>query len=200
MFTGLIEGVGKIRSAEPSKAGRRLWVDVPWPAAELVDGESIAVDGVCLTVAAFDTAGFAADVIEETLRRTTLGRLDSGGQVNLERSLRVGDRLGGHIVQGHVDVAAKVVAVQRDDEYRIAVGLEPSIRRFVAFKGSVALQGVSLTVASVSESAFEVALIPTTLQETNLDGLEPGDGVNVEVDLFARYLERMVAERPLQER
>jgi riboflavin synthase len=189
----LIQAVGSIVATEPTAGGVRLTVEGPCRGAELDPGESIAVDGTCLTVADRTESGFVADVIEETLRCTTLGRLKPGDRVNLERALAVGDRLGGHIVQGHVDATAPVVHVHDDgSEYRLRIGLSEVTSRFVAFKGSVALQGVSLTVASVDDEAFEVALIPTTLQETNLAELSAGDHVNVEVDLFARYLERML--------
>lgn len=192
MFTGLIEAVGTVADAERIEGGIRLTIDSALPLDEVVDGESIAVDGVCLTVAGRAGSGFVADVIVETLQCTTLGHRPVGSRVNLERALRVGDRLGGHLVQGHVDTTAPVLSVTRDGgEYRIKIGWNPTIERFVAFKGSVALNGVSLTVASVDPSGFEVALIPTTLRETALGDLEAGAPVNVEVDLLARYLDRL---------
>jgi len=164
--------------------------------AKLTDGESIAVDGVCLTVAARRGDRFHADAVAETLSVTTLGHLSVGDSVNLERSLCLGDRLGGHLVQGHVDGTAAVQRVQRrGDDFRVRVELGPELRPYVARKGSVALQGASLTVAALGPDWFEVVLIPATLTRTTLGRLRPGDRVNVEVDLLARYLERLYVER-----
>jgi riboflavin synthase len=148
------------------------------------------VDGVCLTAVAVHPDGFEADVIAETLARTTLGSLGPGSAVNLERALRLSDRLGGHLVQGHVDTTAEVLEVRRQgDDYRLRLESPGEVRRFLAYKGSVALQGVSLTIAAEDAQGFEVALIPETLARTTLGTLEAGERVNVEVDLLARYLE-----------
>jgi riboflavin synthase len=193
MFTGLVEALGTVREVRPARGATRLGVASPIPTSEINDGESIAVDGVCLTVARTVGDRFLADVIPETLSRTTLASVRPGRKVNLERSLRVGDRLGGHLVQGHVDAVAPVIAVtRRGADWRLRIGMTPGIERYIAEKGSVALNGVSLTVAVVGKDGFEVALIPETLGRTNLADLRKGEDVNVEVDLLARYLERQL--------
>lgn len=193
MFTGLVECVGRVAEIDRRDGGCRLTIASSLPLESVADGDSIAVDGVCLTVAARRGDRFSADAIPETLRVTTLGALESGSRVNLERALRVGDRLGGHWVQGHVDATAAVRSIRRGDDWRVEVELNEAIARFVAHKGSVTLAGVSLTVAAIGERSFEVALIPTTLAETTLGDLAEGDRLNVEVDLLARYLERLIA-------
>ncbi len=193
MFTGLIEAVGKVVEFSPRRGAARLGVVSPIPVGDLHDGESVAVDGVCLTVAERGRERFFADVVAETLSRTTLGRLRPGSRVNLERSLRLGDRLGGHLVAGHVDGTARVVRLRRrGDDCRLRVRVPPELARYVALKGSVALQGVSLTVAAVDADAIEIALVPHTLEHTTLGRVNPGDPLNLEVDLLARYLERLV--------
>lgn len=192
MFTGLIERVGEVVELRRSGAGARLVVSSDLPVREIEDGESIAVDGVCLTVAKTRGRSFEADVIAETLSRTTLGTARPGRRVNLERSLRLSDRLGGHLVQGHVDGVARIVSVdRRPGDHRVRLEAPRDLRRYLAEKGSVALQGVSLTVAAVRGAAFEVALIPETVARTNLGDLRAGSRVHVEVDLVARYLESL---------
>lgn len=192
MFTGLIEAVGKVAGVSPL-----LRIEAPF-SHELSEGESVAVEGVCLTVARTSGANdrakggwFEADVVPETLSKTTLGSLKPNVSVNLERALKVGDRLGGHFVQGHVDEVGKVVEFRKQgDDVRLFVEIPAALRRFIAEKGSIALSGVSLTVASVSQLVMvEVALIPHTLAHTTLGNLREGDHVNLEVDLLARYLE-----------
>jgi riboflavin synthase len=193
MFTGLVETVGVVTRAAARKGTLRLSIRSSIPAAELALGESISVQGVCLTVAEVGARGFSADVIPETLSRTTLGAARRGTRVNLERSLRLSDRLGGHLVQGHVDGTARVVAVVRNGgEHRLRIAAPAKLRPYLARKGSVALDGVSLTIASVSATAFEIALIPETLARTTLGAAGAGDRVNVEVDLLARYLDRLL--------
>jgi len=195
MFTGLVETVGDVVEVEPSGEALRLTIDSPIDAATIEHGESIAVDGVCLTVVECREGRFCVDVIPETLRCTGLADVRPGRRVNLERSLCLGDRLGGHLVQGHVDAAARVRAVQPGDDYRLGVELPPDLRPYVALKGSVALDGVSLTVAGLDATGFEVALIPETLERTTLGARRAGDRINVEVDLLARYLERLLQTR-----
>lgn len=196
MFTGIIETIGRVAAVESRRGSSRISVVSDLPAAEITLGESVSVDGVCLTVAANKGHVLAFDAVAETLARTTLGSMRAGAAVNLERALRVGDRLGGHMVQGHVDAVSGIARItRRGDDCRMRVKLVRESRPYVAFKGSVALNGVSLTVAAVDRSTFEVALIPETLARTNLSKLKPGDHVNVEVDLVARYLEALARER-----
>jgi riboflavin synthase len=196
MFTGLIADLGRVVRVSPGPGASRLAIESDLPVARMTDGESVAVDGVCLTVAQRKGRIFEADAVAETLKRTTLGSLRAGARVHLERSLAVGDRLGGHLVQGHVDAVAKVVSIKRRGaDVRLAVTLPASLRGFVALKGSIALQGVSLTVSAATARTLEVALIPETLTRTTLGGLKPGDGVNVEVDLIARYLDALMRAR-----
>jgi riboflavin synthase len=196
MFTGLIEGLGRVRRVVPAAGSTRLTFETELPVAAMRDGESVAVDGVCLTVARRSGKSFAADAVAETLSRTTLGGLRAGDAVHLERSLAVGDRLGGHLVQGHVDAVAKVVALRRrGHDVRLEVAIPKELRGLVAAKGSIALQGVSLTVSSVGPRSFQVVLIPETLLRTRLGSLRPGDGLNVEADVIARYLEALMRAR-----
>jgi riboflavin synthase len=196
MFTGLIETVGRVKRVAPGRGATRLAIASALPSAAMRDGESVAVDGVCLTVARRSGAGFEADVVAETLSRTTLGRLRAGDAVHLERSLTLQDRLGGHLVQGHVDAVGKVLSLSRHGgDVRLVIGLPASLRRFVAEKGSIAVHGVSLTVAAIRRGALTVALIPATLAATKLGSLKPGDGVNLEADVIARYLETLMSAR-----
>jgi riboflavin synthase len=196
MFTGLIGSVGRVVSIAPRKGATRLAIESDLPIASMRDGESVAVDGVCLTVAARAGKVFEAFAVAETLKRTTLSRVGAGDAVHLERALSLSDRLSGHLVQGHVDAVLKVIALKRRGaDVRLKVALPASLRGFVAEKGSIAVHGVSLTVSAVNASAFEVALIPETLARTKLGRLAPGDGVNVEVDLIARYLEALARGR-----
>jgi riboflavin synthase len=195
MFTGLIEGMGRVIAVEPRRGSSGYAIEPDRPMEGLAEGESIAVDGVCLTVAGLRGNGFLMDAIAETLSRTTLGELTPGSRVNLERALRLGDRLGGHLVQGHVDGTAAVTEIRRDgDDHRVRIDLPAELERFVAFKGSIALAGVSLTVSELGPSWFEVALIPVTLAVTTLGALRVGTRLNVEVDLLARYLERLAGQ------
>lgn len=196
MFTGLIESLGTVVSFRRAGASARIAVESDLPSSRMADGESVAVDGVCLTVAARRGKVFEADVIAETLRRTTLGQARAGRRVNLERALRLEDRLGGHLVQGHVDAAPRVLSnAARRGEWTLRVEAPKEIRRYLAWKGSVALHGVSLTISGVGAGWFEVSLIPETLARTNLGSLRAGSRVHVEVDLVARYLETLLADR-----
>ncbi|HEY6078018.1 MAG TPA: riboflavin synthase [Polyangiaceae bacterium] len=191
MFTGLVAGMGKLLVRERRGPGYRVVIGTQglddFERLEL--GESIAVNGACLTVVASSPASFDADVSLETAQKTTLGRLPLGRALNLERSLRVGDRLGGHWVTGHVDGVARVLAVEAEGEaWRVRIGFDAQQQRFIAAKGSVALDGVSLTVNEVRGLELEVMLIPHTRQVTNLEQLGAGSELNLEVDLVARYL------------
>ncbi|HET7126460.1 MAG TPA: riboflavin synthase [Lysobacter sp.] len=197
MFTGLIEGVGKLASREVRGGDARLRIAVgtlPFDGVQL--GESISVNGCCLTVVEFDADSFAVDASNETLALTTLGRLALGAPLNLERAMRPTDRLGGHLVSGHVDglgVAANRWDDARAVRWRIAAPM--ALLRYIAHKGSVCVDGVSLTVNAVDDAAFEVALIPHTVGHTAFHALREGDAVNLEVDLLARYVERLLATK-----
>jgi len=198
VFTGIIKGLGRVTAVDAIPSGRRLTVASPLPAdAVLGPGDSIAVSGVCLTAVDFPDGGFAAEVSPETLRLTTLGALAVGDTVNLEPALRPSDPLGGHIVTGHVDGMAEVTATTRKDgflevEFTLEPGNESDLSRYLARKGSVAVDGVSLTVNAVGKETFTVMLIPHTLDMTTLSMLTNGRRVNIEVDLMARYAERML--------
>jgi len=197
MFTGLIEGVGTIIALEPQGGDLRLRIGVgslPFDAVAL--GESIAVNGVCLTVIEFDAVSFAADASTETLSLTTLGAMDVGRAVNLERAMRPTDRLGGHLVSGHVDGLGQVLSVHEDaraQRWRFAA--PKSLLKYIATKGSICVDGVSLTVNAVDDAGFEVALIPHTVSHTAFASTRVGDAVNLEVDLVARYVERLLSAR-----
>lgn len=197
MFTGLIAGVGRLAAREPCGGDVRLTVDVgTLPFDNVALGESIAVNGVCLTVVQFDAKSFAVDASNETLALTTLGRLAMGAALNLERAMLPTDRLGGHLVSGHVDglgVAAKRWDDARAERWRIEADMR--VLRYIAQKGSVCVDGVSLTVNAVDDIGFEIALIPHTVEHTAFHALREGDAVNLEVDLLARYVERLLATR-----
>lgn len=189
MFTGIVEELGTVVAA----GGGRLAVSGPVVTADARPGDSIAVNGVCLTVVAIEPPRFTADVMPETLRRTSLGALHPGDRVNLERAARVGDRLGGHIVQGHVDGVGSVVERQPGAEWDLVrFSLPAGLHRYVVEKGSITVDGVSLTVVAVDAGSFTVGLIPTTLALTTLGQKAVGDPVNLEVDVVAKYVERLV--------
>jgi riboflavin synthase len=195
VFTGLVAGTGTVESLERDGGGVRLRVRSAL-AGELGPGDSVAVNGVCLTAVAPDGDGFSADVMEETLRRSSLGRLATGDAVNLELPLRAGDRLGGHIVQGHVDGTGAVESVREEGLSRVVrIAAPADLLRYVVEKGSIAVEGVSLTVSAVDEEAFEVSLIPETLERTTLGAATEGTRVNLELDVIARYVERLVGFR-----
>ena len=194
MFTGLIADVGSVESIDSGAGGSRLRVRTRL-AGERDEGDSIAVNGACLTAASVDDGGFEADVMNQTLDHTSLGALHEGSAVNLELALRAADRLGGHLVQGHVDATGEVTGVREDGiARRVTVAVPPELRRFVVERGSVALDGVSLTVAALTEDGFEVSLIPETLERTTLGEAEAGRVVNLEMDVVARYAERLMSE------
>ncbi|PKM08504.1 MAG: riboflavin synthase [Gammaproteobacteria bacterium HGW-Gammaproteobacteria-4] len=197
MFTGLIQAVGRIVAHEPRGGDLRLHIAfADLDRADVAPGESIAVSGVCLTVVAFDADRFAADVSNETLALTTLGSLPVGAAVNLERALRASDRLGGHMVSGHVDGVGHVARIHDDGRsQRWRFSAAPDLLRFIASKGSVAIDGVSLTVNAVDGEGFEVNLVPHTIAHTAFAGTASGSAVNIEVDVVARYVERLLQTR-----
>jgi riboflavin synthase len=202
VFTGLVEEVGHLVAREPAQSGARLRLRAPLVRNGLALGDSVSVNGACLTAVALADDGFAVDAVAETLRRTALGGLRDGDPVNLERALRVGDRLGGHLMQGHVD-ATGVVGEARSEGESVVLTIDapPGVMRYVVEKGSVAVDGVSLTVAARRPDAFEVALIPHTMAMTTLGPGAVGRAVNLEVDLVAKYVEALVAphlEREVQ--
>jgi len=194
VFTGLVEGMARVRRVEPDTRGVRLEVETPL-AGELRHGDSIAVNGVCLTAIEPGDGAFRADVMRETLHRSSLGPLAEGDDVNVELPLRASDRLGGHVVQGHVDGTGTVESTGEDGFARVVrIACEPSLLRYVVEKGSIAVDGVSLTVSSVDETGFEVSLIPETLERTTLGAAAPGRVVNLEVDVLAKYVEKLVRQ------
>jgi riboflavin synthase len=193
MFTGIIEELGRVEAIEASDDGARLRIRAGL-ASDLRSGDSVAVNGACLTATSAGNGTFEADVMPQTLSLTTLGSLDPESAVNLELPLRATDRLGGHVVQGHVDGTATVLDLS-DDGFakRLRLDLPGELRSLVAVHGSIAIEGVSLTVSALTDTGLEVALIPETLERTTLGGLEAGDRVNVECDVLARYVQRQVA-------
>ena len=194
MFTGLVQGIGRLAARDPRGGDVRLRVEAgTLPFDGVQPGESIAVNGACLTVVAFDGGGFEADASNETLAHTTLGVLPVGRALNLERALRAGDRLGGHLVSGHVDGVGTVASVRDDGRaQRWRFAAPRALLRYVAPKGSICIDGTSLTVNAVDAAGFEVALVPHTLAHTTFGATRPGDPVNLEVDQVARYVERLL--------
>lgn len=196
MFTGLVEELGTIVSIEEYDAGSRITIAASLVTSDAADGDSIAVNGVCLTVKDRKESSFAADVSPETLERTTLGSLIAGSRVNLERALLPTNRLGGHIVQGHVDGRGHFVsAVQDGDFWTVTIGFPSEFAKYLVYKGSVTVEGISLTVAYLNDASFDIAVIPKTWEMTNLSTLAPGDQVNLEADIIAKYVERMMEFR-----
>jgi riboflavin synthase len=195
MFTGLVADLGTVVAVDRTADGAALTVESRL-ARELGEGDSIAVNGVCLTATGICGDRFGADVMHETLRRSSLGDVDAGARVNLELALRADARLGGHIMQGHVDGVGVVAGVREDGFARVVtIEPDPALLRYVVEKGSIAVDGVSLTVADVDETSFDVSLIPETLERTNLGGTSTGRTVNLEVDIVAKYVEKMLGAR-----
>ncbi|WP_353809201.1 riboflavin synthase [Agromyces sp. SYSU T00194] len=193
MFTGIIEEIGRITRVERTADAARLTVHGPLAVSDARHGDSISVNGVCLTVVDRDDESFTADVMAQTLAMSTLADVREGDRVDLERAAKVGDRIGGHIVQGHIDGTAEVVEVRPGEAWRVLrFAIDPAHARLVVDKGSVALDGVSLTVSAVGDDWFEVSLIPETLQATTLGDRVVGDRVNLETDILARQVERML--------
>ncbi len=196
MFTGIIEELGRIREVEKRGEDARIIIEARTVTADSAEGDSISVNGVCLTALEVQPDSFAADVSKETLLRSTLGSLRAGSAVNLERAVTPATRLGGHIVQGHVDARGKFLGFESHGEswtFRIAYPKE--IARYLVFKGSVAVEGISLTIANLTDEYFEIAVIPKTWEATNFSQLKPGDEVNLEVDVIAKYVERILSVR-----
>jgi riboflavin synthase len=192
MFTGLVADLGRVVAASHSPEGVRLEVQTAL-AGELAEGDSIAVNGVCLTATAIDGERFSTDVMNETLTRSSLAGVEVGTAVNLELPLRAADRLGGHIMQGHVDGTGTIVASSEDGfARRVQIEASDDVLRYLVEKGSIAVDGVSLTVAGIDDRSFTVSLIPETLQRTNLSGADGGTTVNLEVDVLAKYVERLI--------
>jgi riboflavin synthase len=193
MFTGIIEELGRVRAIETRGDDARIVIEARTVTEGSADGDSISVNGVCLTALDVRPDSFAADVSKETLLRSTLGSLSAGSPVNLERAVTPATRLGGHIVQGHVDARGKFLGSESHGEswtFRIAYPKE--IARYLVFKGSVAVEGISLTIANLTDDYFEIAVIPKTWEVTNFSQLKPGDEVNLEVDVIAKYVERIL--------
>jgi len=196
MFTGLVREVGEVGWLRRTDQAVQLMVIAPRTASRVARGESVAVNGCCLTVATHRDKQLMFDLLEESLQRTNLGNVKPGDPVNLERALRVDGRLGGHFVQGHVDCTARVISVtEKGPDVRLEISLPAELARYAAFKGSIAVNGVSLTIAEITGSSFTVWIIPHTLEATNLGDLQDGDTVNLEFDVLAKYVERLVATR-----
>ncbi len=199
MFTGLIAALGEVASVERDDHGARITVHSSL-AAQLREGDSVAVNGVCLTATHVHDESFQAQAMTETLARSSLGELATGAPVNLELALRAQDRLGGHVVQGHVDGTGTVRAARSEGFARVLeIDTDPRLTRYLVEKGSVALDGVSLTVSALSGDGFSVSLIPETLQRTNLGAIDAGARVNIEVDILAKHVERLLDQRYRQE-
>jgi riboflavin synthase len=193
MFTGIIEELGRVKSIDQRGEDARIVVQAHTVTADAREGDSIAVNGVCLTALDVTKESFAADCSRETLERSTLGRLRPGAPVNLERAVTPATRLGGHMVQGHVDARGELLgAVDLGGSWTVRIAYPSEIAPYLVFKGSVAVEGISLTIAGLTDQFFEVAIIPKTWEVTNLSHLQPGDQVNLEADIIAKYVERML--------
>jgi riboflavin synthase len=193
MFTGIIEELGKIQSLKKRGDGARIKVSAKIVTKDSQEGDSIAVNGVCLTALDIKPGSFAADVSGETLDKSTLGNLKIGSGVNLERAVTPSTRLGGHIVQGHVDARGEFISAKQDgDFWTVRISFPKEIGQYMVYKGSITVEGISLTIAYLTEDYFEIAVIPKTWQLTNLSALQPGDEVNLETDVIAKYVERIM--------
>jgi riboflavin synthase len=195
MFTGIIEEVGKVTGIEKRAENRRVTIEAHHTPTELRTGDSVAVSGVCLTALDIKPNSFCADLAPETWLRTSFSRIHTGALVNLELPMRADGRLGGHIVQGHVDGVGKIIALERiadSENYWLRIEIPPELARYVIFKGSLSIEGISLTVAGIEGTKVTAAIIPHTVEMTNLKSLKPGDPVNLEVDMIAKYVEKMM--------
>lgn len=196
MFTGIIEELGRVREVERRGEDARIVIEAQLVTEDIHEGDSIAVNGVCLTALNVRKDSFAADVSRETLNRSTLGRLQTGARVNLERSVTPVTRLGGHLVQGHVDARGEFLGAEaHGGSWTVRIAYPAEIARYLVFKGSVAVEGISLTIAELTDEFFDIAIIPKTWEVTNFSHLQPGDGVNLEVDVIAKYIERLLTAR-----
>ena len=196
MFTGIIEELGTIAAIENHAAGSKITIGASLVTSDVNNGDSISVNGVCLTAINASAGSFAADVSPETLDRTTLGSLGVGSRVNLERALTPATRLGGHIVQGHVDGRGTFVsATQEGDFWTVRIGFPPEMAKYLVYKGSVTVEGISLTIAALGKDYFDIAVIPKTWELTNFSTLKPGNAVNLEADVIAKYVERMMGAK-----
>lgn len=196
MFTGIVQEVGEVEEVQPAENGARIIVRMPVLAPEVGMGDSVAVNGTCLTAVELGSERIAFEAMGETLARTTTGALAAGSAVNLEPALRPTDRMGGHVVQGHVDAVGEVTGIRADGIAKvIEIAAPPAVLRYVVEKGSIAVNGVSLTVSSVDDRAFEIWLIPHTCEVTTFGGTQVGDTVNLEVDIYAKYVEKFAADR-----
>jgi riboflavin synthase len=198
VFTGIIEELGRVSALEKNVQGVRISISAEIVTDGTVDGDSIAVNGVCLTALNVRPGSFYADVSPETLDVTTIGNLNVGSVVNLERAVTPSTRLGGHIVQGHVDAAGRFIsALRTGDFWTVTIGFPAEIAPYLVHKGSISVEGISLTVARLDASSFEIAVIPKTWVSTNLSTLKPGDAVNLEADIIAKYIERIMSLRDI---
>ena len=198
MFTGLIQAVGQVAAIERQESSARLEISSKEIAAQIAQGDSVSINGTCLTVVSFDESKFAVDVMVQTLNLTSTGSLEVGSAVNLELATRTADRLGGHIVQGHVDGVAEVVAISTDSQWtRMDLSIPKDLMKYVVAQGSICVEGVSLTVGELNDPADQITvwLIPETLAKTNLSHKQVGDPLNIEVDVLAKYVERLIARR-----
>ena len=196
MFTGLIQAIGQVSAITHQESSARLEITSPEIASQIAQGDSVSVNGACLTVVTFDSSKFSVDVMVQTLNLTTTGSLEVGSAVNLELATRTADRLGGHIVQGHVDGVAKVEAISADSQWtRMDLSIPAELMKYVVAQGSICLEGVSLTVGELNDATNQISvwLIPETLAKTNLSDKSVGDRLNVEVDVLAKYVERLIA-------
>ena len=199
MFTGIIEELGSIESFTPHDGGAKMIVSAKLVTSDSVDGDSISVNGVCLTALDIKPGSFSADLSQETLDRSTLGNLQQGSRVNLERAVTPSTRLGGHIVQGHVDARGEFISAEsHGDFWTVRIAYPNKISQYLVFKGSVAVEGISLTIANLTATTFDIAIIPKTWEMTNLSTLKAGDAVNLEADVIAKYVERMMSARSEQ--
>jgi len=193
MFTGIIEELGTVHSFTPKEGGAKMIVSARLVTSDAKEGDSVAVNGVCLTAVDIKPDSFSADLSQETLDRSTLGNLGAGSRVNLERAVTPATRLGGHIVQGHVDARGEFLsATKSGDFWTVRIGYPKEVSAYLVHKGSIAIEGISMTIANLTDDYFEIAVIPKTWELTNLSTLKAGDAVNLEADVIAKYVERMM--------